>query len=229
MSDKETIAKDGKILVQDTVIRATYAKTEMCKMEGITDCPPLMLIAVESDETNPDHEACVEFQNENGLAKPYHTALIPLVHKEDVVDCIEDIVKNMPKAPFAFMLICAEGYIKSVDKGSEVQIGKGDLQKDFTENVFTDVQEAVIVTAIDYEGTTLMSMVCPYKYDDFGVPMFDSVGQGEITTIDEPDRIGEMGRIPDVLLNSVRFMQMAVIAEAMNELMSKARKKDEGR
>jgi hypothetical protein len=57
--ENEVIDNDIKSIMEDLLNRAIYAKTEMCKDDPMQDSPPLFLVAVESDETNPEHEACV--------------------------------------------------------------------------------------------------------------------------------------------------------------------------
>jgi len=86
--------------MEDLLNRAVYAKTEMCKEQPMSDTPPLLLVAVESNDTNPEHEQCIDYQQEFSLSKPYHLAMIPLIHKEDIYEAFEDVVKALPIRPF---------------------------------------------------------------------------------------------------------------------------------
>lgn len=225
MNTKETIERDGQILVEDVILRSQFAKKEMCKLEPMSDNPAIMLVAVESNESNPEHDTCVEFQQEVGLSKPYHLAMIPLIHKEDVVDCIEDVVKAMPIAKFDFIILAVEGYTRAftnADEGREKvkEMMRGDLQKEFQENPFTDVSEAHVITAINWGAEKLWHSVAPYKYDDHGVPQF-SEPKAEVCEITEDS---DMGRIPDTLIAICQYMEMAVRTSEYQDLLSRARK-----
>lgn len=229
VTEQETIQQDGRILVEDTLIRSVYAKTEMCKTSPMTDNPALLLIAVESDETNPAHDVCVEFQREVGLSKPYHVAMIPLVHKDDVAECLDDVVRSMPIARFDFMVLAVESYVKSMAKEDDApsritNFERGQLEQEFRDNPFTDVREAIAITAIDFGATTLFTAISPYVYDDKGVPMFSE----EDTTADQHEmKDGEEsnGRIPDMLIAICRYMQTAIMMDGFGGLMNDARKK----
>jgi hypothetical protein len=228
MPKNQTVEMDGKILVEDTVIRSLYAKTEMCKLEPMSDIPSLMVIAVESNESNPEHDSCVEFQKEHGLSKPYHMALIPLIHRDDVVECIEDLVKAIPPAKFDFVILAVEGFIQAIDKDklAKTETKRGDLQKEFMENPFTNVMESLIVTAMDWNTSVMFNTSTVFKYDDFGVPQFNET---DCVTVDIEDEgeLPEMGRIPETLANFIKFMNLAVVADTMSNLMSDGRKPKE--
>lgn len=227
MNTKEATERDAKILIEDTVMRSQYAKTEMCKMEPMSDNPAMMLIAVESDETNPEHDSCVEFQQENGLSKPYHIAMIPLVHKEDVVDCIDDVVRAMPIAKFDFIILAVEGYTRKFESDESreqaMNMEKGALEKEFRENPFTDVREAHVITAINWEGDTLWHTVTPYTYDDSGVPVWSET-QADVNELTDDS---DFGRIPNTLMAVVKFMRISLATSEYSDLLRKAKK--EGR
>jgi hypothetical protein len=225
VNTKEAIERDGQILVEDVIIRSQFAKIEMCKSEPMSDNPAIMLIAVESNETNPEHDTCVEFQQEVGLSKPYHLAMIPLIHKEDVVDCIEDVVKAMPIAKFDFIILAVEGYTRSFTDPEEGRanmknMNRGDLQKEFQENPFTDVCEAHVITAINWGADKLWHSVAPYKYDDQGIPQF-SEPKAEVCELKEDS---EFGRIPDTLIAICQYMEMALRTSEYQDLLARARK-----
>lgn len=196
----------------------------MCKEQPMTDNPPIMLFVVESDETNPQHDVCVEFQHEVGLSKPYHVAMVPLIHKEDVVDCIDDVVKAMPIGKFDFIILAVEGYARSLadDKNRDDFVRdfqRGDLEKDFSENPFSDVREGIVVTAMDWNAENLFSAVSTYTYDDFGVPQFSDV-EANISAIDESS---DNGRIPDTLMAICRYMNLAIGISKFHDLLTKKR------
>lgn len=228
MTPKETIEQDGRLLVEDVLLRSQFAKTEMCKLEAMSDNPAMMFVVVESNETNPEHDTCVEYQKEIGLSQPYHVAMVPLIHKDDVVDCIEDVVKAMPIAKFDFIILAVEGYTRSMSNDDEgrntmTNMERGDLEKEFRENPFTDVGEAHIITAINWEADRLWHAVAPYKYDDRGVPQFSEPMCDSMELTDDSD----YGRIPDTLGAICKYMQMALRTSEYHDLLARARK--EGR
>lgn len=213
MTNHDTITKDGKALVKDTLERSIYAKKELCKEEPMTDNPGILFFVAESNETNPEHEACLEYQAELGLDKPYHVAMVPLIHKEDVVDCLEDIVRAMPVTKFDYLIIAVEGYSRSQESP---EYERGSMEEEFRTNPFTDVREGIIITAIDWSATTLFSNIATYTYDDVGVPQFDEPMELAQKVTEE----SEMGRIPDTLISICRYMDLAFRATKFHELLT---------
>lgn len=224
MTNFETIQKDGQILVEDTLKRSFFAKKKMCEREAMTDIPAVMLLVAESNETNPDHDVCLEYQKEVGLTKPYHVAMVPLLHKEDVVDSIEDVVRAMPIMKFDFIVIAVEGYAKGSGNQNPNEYQRGSMEEEFRSDPFTDVREAIIVTAIDWDASQLFSTLSTYTYDDHGVPQF---AEPE-SFVQELSEGAELGRIADTLQTICKYMSIALRTAEFHELLTQARTEKEG-
>ena len=226
--ENEVIDNDIKAIMEDLLNRAIFAKTEMCKDEPMQDSPPLFLVAVESNDSNPDHESCVDYQREFSLSKPYHVAMIPLIHKEDIYEAYEDVVKSLPIRPFDFLVLLVEGYAKSDMTDEEAQNhDRGDFEKEYKENPFSNVREGIMMTAVDWNATNVWSIASLYRYDDHGVPEFDEEPTCSTFTVDKEHETN--GRIPDTLLATVGYMHLATKTLAYKDMLDKApRKKDKG-
>ena len=223
----EVVDNDIKTVMEDLLNRAIFAKTEMCKDEPMSDNPPLFLVAVESNDTNPDHDACVDYQQEFSLSKPYHLAMIPLIHKEDIYDAYEDVVKALPIRPFEFLVIAVEGYAKSEMTPEELaNHDRGAFEKDYKENPFSTVREGLMLTAVDWNASAVWSISALYRYDDHGIPVFDEEPMChtcEVNTDDEGN-----GRLPDALLATVGYMKLATKTLAYKDMLDKAPKRKKG-
>lgn len=226
MALNEVVDNDMKSIMEDLLTRAVYAKTEMCKDEPMSDNPPLFLVAVESDETNPDHDECVNYQHENNLSKPYHIAMVPLIHKEDIYDAYEDVVKALPIRKFDFLVLCVEGYGReNMTKEQAESHDRGDLEKDYKENPFSEVREGLILTAVDWDGSAIWNTMALYRYDDHGVPMFDEP-MATVTELAEDTE--SYGRMPDALLATVGYMHLATKTLAYKNILDQAPKRKKG-
>lgn len=221
----ESLIEDMKILISDVVRRSQYAKEELCKDEPMTDNPPIFFVGYESDPTNPEHDACLEAQEELSLKKSYQMMMIPLIHKDDPFEAFEDVVRSMPIDEFSFIVLAVEGYMRVNSEGLDLsELERGSLEKDYKENPFSDVREGITVTALDWEATTMLTNNVCYRYDDKGVPMWDEPVTGEIEINEEALEIG-FGRFGDGLIDATRYMHLAVKALAYKELMSRTPKK----
>ena len=222
----EALNSDIEKVLKDVLHRTMFAKSELCKQEAMTDSPPLFIVGYESDPTNPDHEACVEYQQEYDLSKPLHLAMVPLIHKDDVFECIEDVVRALPIERFETLMLVSESYMRVSSEDTEPfdmsNYQRGDMEKDYKENPFSNVREAIMVSAIDWHNSTLWGTVCAFTYDDNGVP---SYMEPETHTISLADSEGESkGRIPDILTHTVRYMHLAMKADKYRDILGKAPK-----
>lgn len=227
----EVVDHDIKEIMEDLLARAMFAKTEMCKDEPMTDNPPICLIVVESDDTNPEHDECVEYQNDHDLAVPMHLAMLPLIHKEDVLDAYEDVVKALPTTrAFEFVCLVVEGYGEFADKAETIvkndDYERGHLEQDYKNNPFSTVREAVIVTAVDWNGTHLWNVISTYRYDDHGVPMFDEP-IASVSEVSEDNEDG-YGRLGDALVSTSQYMRLALATQNINTLFQQGKKKKGG-
>jgi hypothetical protein len=187
------------------------------------------MIAIESNEDNPEHDETLEYQKDNNLSLPYHIAVVPLIHKDNVLEAYDEVVHALPIRPFSFLLLCVEGYMKSPDPDEEGNGWMGEMnregtfEKDYKENPFSTVREGIILTAVDWSGKHIWNVSAMYRYDDNGVPVFDDEPTCICSEVDENEEVG--GRIPDHLLATVAYMHLAVSALAYKELLNEAPKR----
>ncbi len=221
----ETLIEDMKALISDVMARSMYAKTEMCKDEAMTDNPPMLFVGYESDETNPEHDACMEAKDELGLAKPYQMLMVPLIHKADPFEAYQDVIKQLPIEKFDFIVLVLEGYLRENTELATLLESRS-LEKDYKENPFTDVREGLIVTAVDWSNTTLLSMTNTYRYDDNGLPMYDENDCKEMD-INPNDEERNLGRFGEALVQTVQYMHLAVKSLAYRNLLSNMPKNGE--
>jgi len=236
--DIQPTVTDMQLMCEEFMHRSKFAKTEMCKDDPMVDNPAILLIGFVSDPSeNESHEEALAFQNEYNTSKPYKVAVLPLMHRDDVVDCIEDVVKHLNPRPFSFVALCAEGYFREVKDDPKFfpeNYAQGDMEKEYKENPFTDIREALVITAIDWECQHLYSCHLPYRYDDNGVPLYDEQVSA-FTPLHGVDYLRqkmedlEMGRIPTVLTSFVMFTHLAVEATKFTDKFGDApkRKKDD--
>jgi hypothetical protein len=153
--------------------------------------------------------------------------MIPLIHEEDIYEAYEDVVKALPIRPFDFIVMLVEGYAKSDMTEEEARNhDRGDFEKEYKENPFSNVREGIMMTAVDWNATNIWSIASLYRYDDHGVPEFDEEPMCTTCAIED----GEThGRIPETLLATVGYMQLATKTLAYKDMLDKApRKKDKG-
>jgi len=218
MAINETISEEMSKIMLDVLDRTKYAKEQMCKDEGMTDTPPLMLVAYKSDD-----EDAVEYQEENELSSPYKIAMIPLIHREDVLEAYEDVVKAMPIREFSFLFLCVEGFCRSADTSEEIDFERGEMQKDFSENPFSEVREAIVVTGMDWDGSLIGSATQMYRYDDFGVPVYSE--EDYMADVSEVKEGQEYGRMVEAMGATTAYMKLAVVAHRYHDLLGNAKKK----
>lgn len=223
MDTNEIISSEMSKIMNDILDRTKYAKIEMCKEEGMQDTPPLLLVAYKVDEDDEDMVEHLEYQKESGLSFPYKIAMIPLMHREDVLEAYNDVVKAMPILEFAYLFLCVEGYCTEADDKSDKEYERGEMEKDFTENPFSSIREAIVISGMNWEGSLLGSTCQMYLYDDFGVPIFS---EDEYTTdVSEMVEGQEYGRMVEAMGATTAYMSYAVIANRYNNLLGNAKKK----
>jgi hypothetical protein len=216
-------------ILTDLLHRSVYAKTEMCKEEPMSDNPPLFLVAFESVEENEEeHEACLINQQELSLSKPYQVAMVPLIHKEDMYDAYDDVVRSLPIRKFEFIAVVVEGYGKDLseetDQSEVKKMNKGDLEKEYKENPFTDVREGLMMSAVDWGMTGVWGVANMYRYNDTGVPTFDE----PFFTSYPYDDNDEYGRLVDVMVATAQYMNIATQTLKYTDILKKAPKSKKG-
>ena len=218
-----------KLIMEDLLMRGQFAKTEMCKDDPMTDNPPLMMLAVESNELNPLHSDCVEHQLAYNLSKPLQVGIMPLINQDDVFDSFEEVIQALPVCPFEFLILSLEGYGDTLDDGVQINekesfsdMKRGQLEHDFKTNPFSKVREALVVVAIDYNITNFWTVICPYVYDDNGVPVFDEPVCNIIEIND--DVTEEHGKLFHSLVWACQYMNLAVKSKDILDLLKRAPK-----
>jgi hypothetical protein len=216
-------------ILKDLLYRSVYAKTEVCKDEPMSDNPPLFLVAFESiEENNEEHEACLINQQELSLSKPYQVAMVPLIHKEDMYDAYDDVVRSLPVRKFEFIAVVVEGYGKDLsqetDQSEVKKMNKGDLEKEYKENPFTDVREGLMMSAVDWNMTGVWGVANMYRYNDTGVPTFDE----PFFTSYPYDDNDEYGRLVDVMVATAQYMNIATQTLKYTDILKKAPKRKKG-
>ena len=215
-------------ILTDLLHRSVYAKTEMCKEEPMSDNPPLFLVAFEStEERDEEHEACLANQKELSLSKPYQVAMVPLIHKEDMYDAYDDVVRSLPIRKFEFIAVVVEGYGKDLSEADQSEVkkmNKGDLEKEYKENPFTDVREGLMMSAVDWNMTGVWGVANMYRYNDTGVPTFDE----PFFTSYPYDDNDEYGRLVDVMVATAQYMNIATQTLKYTDILKKAPKRKKG-
>ena len=225
METNQQLVEDMKKLVSDVLMRSRYAKEELCKEEPMTDNPPIFFVGYASDEGNPEHEACLEAQEELSLSVPYQMGMVPLIHQADPYDAYQDIVRTLPIEKFDFLVLALEGYTRDAKSEDEAHdYSHGDLEKEYKENPFSNVRETLTITAVDWNLESFISVRACYRYDDNGVPMWD---EPLVSEVEEPE--DNMGRFGNALIDTVKFMHLATKTLAYKNILDKAprNKKDE--
>lgn len=236
--DVQPTVTDMQTMCEEFMHRARYAKTEMCKDEPMSDNPPILLIGFVSESGDDAHEDALEFQNEFSTSKPYRIALLPLTHRDDPFDAMNDVVKHLPHEPFSFIAFAAEAFARQADANSlpdhvRSDYSYEDMATEYKENPFTDIRETLIVTAVDWNCEHLYTMHAPYSYDDNGVPKFDDntsafVPLGGVEKLREMSEELEMGRVPSMLTAFVMFMHYATEATKFTDKLQNAPKRNNG-
>lgn len=213
--ENTAIRQEAEILMRDFMSRAQHAKTELCRENGMTDSPNMLLVVFEptaNDDDDQDDKDEMESLNrhcrEMGLTRTLQCAIIPLLHKPDPFECLRDIIGMMPIEKFEFSFLCCEGYTDS-DKNKiknyktfNESYKRGDMAKDFAENPFTTIVETVAIHGFDWNLTSKFTNICSFKYDDKGLPVFTELIFESDKTSDDDDR----GRLDELLYRGIQFL-----------------------
>jgi hypothetical protein len=131
-------------------------------------------------------QTCEKNNGPQDLAPMYHLTL----DNDEIMAAIapidmhptEALMETLPLILFnqkpKFTMFMVEGYMQERETMPTQHI-RGELEKDFKENAATTIRESITVHGIDKEGTQVMGVVS-YKYDDFGMPVFDEPKFAEI-------------------------------------------------
>lgn len=228
MSEQQVISNDILKILGDVMRRNKYAKKEMCKEVAMSDTPPMLIIGRihQSDDTDDElAESASQYTKQLGLERQYDVAMLPLIHKEDPYDAYIDAVGHLPTAPVNFIFIAVEGYMRRftdlttpADRDSE----EVSLKDEFQNNPFSDVREGLVVSGVDWEQDKIYMSAVTYKYDDFGVPMFDDEMESAIVPLTEENKEMAEARFTNAMLQTVTYLKLAMKAQAFHQLLTEA-------
>lgn len=184
--------------LKDFMSRSMYAKTEMCKEEPMSDCPPIAIVS-------------------HGDKDDDSIAVIPLIHSGDVREALSDVISAMPVQKFNYMALSLEGYHDTaLDGKMPDDYERNDLAKDFKENPFTTVREGLIINGVDWEHKYSITGHVEYTYDDRGVPSFGEVSWTEESSDDV------VGIMSIILVKACKYMQAKILAKSFADLLEEA-------
>jgi len=204
-------------VLEDAMERAMYAKTEMCKEEPMSDNPPMLLVGYDKKNVEEKTRLTIGDDDESEM----QIGMVPLIHKDDVRECLVDAIGAIPTQKFEFLILAVEGYRDTMVENGEMPEGwsRGDLGKDFKENPFTTVKEGVVVSGVDWEHEYAINGACTYSYDDKGVPQWDEVMWTEIEISEET------GMMTFIMASACEFMKKKIITESFHALLEATPKK----
>lgn len=204
--EKNTIQKDAEILISDFMERAQLAKTELCREER-SDAPATLLVVFEPEQEGyeGDYEGLKEMCEEMGLSRVLQCGMIPLIHKPDVYDCLTDVISAFPADKFEYLFLACEGYVNKVE-GTDLpkDYERGDMEKDYKENPFSQITEAMIIHGYDWNLSNRFMSVSHYGYGDDGLPKFTERHDHN----DQPTNETEKGRLDELLYRAVQFLRL---------------------
>ena len=162
-------------ICDDLAAKAQRVKTEMCRLDaGPVDLNPLLFLRLDGAA-----ELCfVPFPCSDPVAG------FPLIWERILEEGHPD-----------FIAIFTEGYFGPyhAEKGHQ----RGQYERDFKENPFSDVKEALLIAGVDIRQGRYRNAVIPFSYDDGGMPHFTQYPWGD----------GSGGNLGGLLAGCVRQVQ----------------------
>jgi hypothetical protein len=202
-------------VLEDALERAIYAKTEMCKDEPMSDNPPMLLVGYNKENVEEKTRLTIGDDDDSEL----QIGMVPLIHKDDVRECLVDAIGAIPTQKFEFLILAVEGYKDEMSEDLPEGWSRGDLAKDFKENPFTTVREGVIVSGVDWEHKYAINGACTYSYDDKGVPQFGEPMWSQVEISEET------GMMTFIMASACEFMKKKIITESFHALLEATPKK----
>lgn len=118
-----------------------------------------------------------------------------------------DAVHHRGVRRFESVSFVTDVYFRSVPlekvKRSDLGYQRGDLAKEFADNPFTDIVEALCVFSMSWSGESRVT-VLEYKLDDNGLPLFVESHDSDSDTVSQ---IG--GRVLQVLSSFITFCKLS--------------------
>lgn len=202
-------------VLEDALERAIYAKTEMCKEEPMSDNPPMLLVGYNKENVEEKTRLTIGDDDDSEM----QIGMVPLIHKDDVRECLVDAIGAIPTQKFEFLILAVEGYKDEMSEDLPEGWSRGDLAKDFKENPFTTVREGVIVSGVDWEHKYAINGACTYSYDDKGVPQFGEPSWSQVEISEET------GMMTFIMASACEFMKKKIITESFHALLEATPKK----
>jgi hypothetical protein len=202
-------------VLEDALERAMYAKTEMCKEEPMSDNPPMLLVGYNKENVEEKTRLTIGDDDDSEM----QIGMVPLIHKDDVRECLVDAIGAIPTQKFEFLILAVEGYKDEMSEDLPEGWSRGDLAKDFKENPFTTVREGVIVSGVDWEHKYAINGACTYSYDDKGVPQFGEPSWSQVEISEET------GMMTFIMASACEFMKKKIITESFHALLEATPKK----
>jgi hypothetical protein len=202
-------------VLEDALERAMYAKTEMCKEEPMSDNPPMLLVGYNKENVEEKTRLTIGDDDDSEM----QIGMVPLIHKDDVRECLVDAIGAIPTQKFEFLILAVEGYKDEMSEDLPEGWSRGDLAKDFKENPFTTVREGVIVSGVDWEHKYAINGACTYSYDDKGVPQFGEPAWSQVEISEET------GMMTFIMASACEFMKKKIITESFHALLEATPKK----
>jgi hypothetical protein len=183
----------------------------------MSDNPPMLLVGYNKADVDTNTRLTIGDSDESEM----QIGMVPLIHKDDVRECLVDAIGAIPTQKFEFLILAVEGYRDTMTEADKMPEGwsRGDLAKDFAENPFTTVKEGVIVSGVDWEHEYAINGACTYSYDDNGVPQFDEVMWTEVEISEET------GMMTFIMASAVEFMKKKILTESFHALLEATPKK----
>lgn len=200
LTKKELLEKS----LEHTMDMTRYMKTEMCKdNKGHTDINPFCIFGLELTDDDGDEQlggAIIEMD---------------LSQKEHPVEMLPKMLSDLHAegmTEFIWVMFICEGYaetdpvkVKNMSDNNGTY-EHGSMELDFLNNPTSSVQEGIIATCFAWTGESACYQQ-PYKYDDFGVPVFlekaESYSEKEMN-----------GRIPNIFSRFIKYCQLAELNNA---------------
>lgn len=227
MSEQETRKHECEVLITDFIERSMYAKQSLCEENPMSDNPPMFLCVFvpNKEEYSGDYENLESESQEMGLSRVLQCGMIPLIHKPDLFDCLSDVWSMLPIEKFEFAFVASEGYMDTAGQNGMTasdDYERGDMAKDFSENPFTTIREALVIHGFDWTNRIKTTVFVPYHYDDKGVPVYGD----KTMTIDEVAEDYEpVGRLEQMMWAGVKFSNIKFATDKYRQRMESAPKR----
>lgn len=113
----------------------------------------------------------LEYENSQNVITPLHGH--PADTLVQIFPHLIEFGKQNDHGNITNMILMTEGYASTAEKDEVPEYVRGEMEKDFKENVDSKVMEVLNVQAVNIETGEQTSGFVSYKYDDNGLPNFN--------------------------------------------------------